>query len=121
MAELGAPVFALTACTPAHADDTPIGATTVGGKIFLDATYPNQYKNGKRTALSRNGQDLKRFYIKVDHRFSGVWSAHLTTDMNWTRNESPTAYGSSAPTCRAPSTRRWCCGWARRTSRGSAL
>lgn len=90
MAGLAGLVLALVACAPAHAADTPIGATTVGGKIFLDATHLNQYKNGERTALDANGLDLKRFYVDIDHRFSRVWSAHLTTDINWTRNQSPT-------------------------------
>jgi hypothetical protein len=74
----------------AHAADTPIGGTTIGGKLFLDTTHLNQYKNGKRTDVSRDGADLTRFYIDIDHRFSEVWSAHLTTDINWLRDDSPT-------------------------------
>lgn len=83
-------VLALAACPSARAADTPVGTTTVGGKLFLDATHLNQYRNGRRTALDRNGLDLKRFYVDIDHRFSPRWSAHLTTDINWTRNRSPT-------------------------------
>ncbi|MGS1012959.1 porin [Rhodanobacter sp. UC4448_H15] len=82
--------LATGAAAPATAADTPVGATTFNGKIFLDATHLNQYKNGKRTKLSPNGADLRRFYIDIDHRFSTIWSAHLTTDINWTRNQSPT-------------------------------
>lgn len=74
----------------AHAADTPIGDTTVGGKLFVNATHLNAYKNGQRTDVSRNGIDLKRFYIDIDHRFSEIWSTHLTTDVNWVRDQSPT-------------------------------
>lgn len=76
--------------TTAQAADTPIGGTTIGGKLFLDATHLDQYKNGKRTDTRRDGADLTRFYIDIDHRFSRVWSAHLTTDINWLRDDSPT-------------------------------
>ena len=86
----GSVFLALAAAAGAHAADTPVGATTVGGKLFLDVSHLNQYRNGQRTATSRDGADLKRFYIDVDHRFSQVWSAHLTTDINWMRNNSPT-------------------------------
>lgn len=67
-----------------------MGATTLGGKLFLDVSHLNAYRNGRRTATSRNGADLKRFYLDLDHRFSDVWSAHLTTDINWARDSSPT-------------------------------
>lgn len=75
--------------TSALAADTPIGETTFGGKIFVNASHLDQYKNGKRTDVARNGVDLTRFYIDIDHRFSQVWSAHLTTDINWLRDQSP--------------------------------
>lgn len=80
-----------TACTTAAlAQDTPIGGTTFGGKFFLNVSHLNQYRNGKRTDVSRDGADLTRFYVDIDHRFSPIWSAHLTTDINWLRDESPT-------------------------------
>jgi len=80
-----------TACTTAAlAQDTPIGGTTFGGKVFLNVSHLNQYRNGKRTDVSRDGADLTRFYVDIDHRFSPIWSAHLTTDINWLRDESPT-------------------------------
>jgi hypothetical protein len=90
LAGWGALALAISLVTPAAAAETPIGATTFNGKAFLDATHLNQYKKGKRTKLSSNGADLQRFYIDIDHRFSQIWSAHLTTDINWTRNQSPT-------------------------------
>ena len=83
-------LLAAGSSTAALADDTPIGDTTIGGKIFVNASHINQYKNGKRTDVSRDGADLTRFYVDIDHRFSRIWSAHLTTDINWLRDQSPT-------------------------------
>lgn len=82
--------LAAAAVTPVLAAETPIGETTFGGKIFVDASHLDQSKNGKRTDASGNSADLKRLYLDLDHRFSQVWSAHLTTDINWLRNASPT-------------------------------
>jgi hypothetical protein len=86
----GAGFLALGLAHGARATDTPPGVTTVEGTVFLDASHLNQYRDGKRTAASRNGADLTRFYLDVDHRLSRTWSAHLTTDINWTRDASPT-------------------------------
>lgn len=77
-------------CAPAQASDAEIGETTFGGKVFLDTTHLDQSKSGKRTDASGNGADLTRLYLDLDHRFSQVWSTHLTTDINWLRNASPT-------------------------------
>lgn len=90
VAGLAGLVLAVAAAAPARAADTAVGDTTLGGKIFIDATHLDQHRNGRRTGLDRNGVDLKRLYIDIDHRFSPVWSAHVTTDINWTRNQSPT-------------------------------
>lgn len=87
---IGSVFLALAVAADAHAGDTPVGGTTLGGTLFLDASHLNQYRNGQRTAASRNGADLTRFYLDVDHHFSRVWSAHLTTDIHWTRDTSPT-------------------------------
>ncbi len=79
-----------TVVAPARAADTAIGETRFGGKVFFDITRLDQDRNGQRTGASGNGADLKRLYLDVDHRFSQVWSTHLTTDINWLRHESPT-------------------------------
>ncbi len=75
---------------PAFAGDTRSGDTTFGAKVFVDATHLDQDKNGVRTDASGTNGDIKRLYLDFDHRFGQVWSAHLTTDINWLRDESPT-------------------------------
>jgi hypothetical protein len=57
--------------------------TKVGGLVFFDLTDIDN-KNGT-TANSQNGThfDIKRFYLTIDHKFSDVWSAHLTTDATY--------------------------------------
>lgn len=72
------------------ADDLPVGGTSVSGKLFLNASHLDQDVNGVRTDDSGTNADLKRFFINVDHRFSDVWSAHVTTDIHWQRHQDPT-------------------------------
>jgi hypothetical protein len=72
------------AAAPPVAAETAVGETSVGGKIFLGAGHLDGQTRDS------NGVDLTRFYIDVDRRHSRVWSAHLTTDINWLRDESPT-------------------------------
>jgi hypothetical protein len=83
-------VLASAVSVPVQAAELPVGGTSFGSTIFIDATHLDQTKRGKPVPLNRDGVDLKRFYLSVDHRFSDVWSAHLLTDINWTRNQSPT-------------------------------
>ncbi|WP_166208596.1 hypothetical protein [Cognatiluteimonas telluris] len=70
----------------AHAAETAIGETTFGGKVFIDATHLSTTRDGVDD--DSTGVDLTRLYFDIDHRFSPVWSAHLTTDVNWLRGES---------------------------------
>lgn len=81
-------MLALTAVV--HADEVPIGETTFNSKIFVDLTHLDQQAKGTRTDASGTDADLKRFYLDVNHRFSSVWSARVTTDINWLRNQDPT-------------------------------
>lgn len=80
----------LMAAGVAHADDLDVGETHVGTKIFLNASDLEQHVNGVRTDDSGTQADLTRFFINIDHRFSDVWSAHLTTDVHWMRHDDPT-------------------------------
>lgn len=68
------------------AADTPVGETTFGGRIFINASHLDSYQHGHRSASSGNGVDLTRLYLDLDHRFSPLWSAHVTTDINWLRD-----------------------------------
>lgn len=90
VAGLAALVFAAAGSPVAGAGELPAGDTDVGGTLFIDATHLDQTRNGKPVPLNRDGADLKRFYLSLDHRFGDVWSAHVVTDINWTRNQSPT-------------------------------
>lgn len=68
-----------------HAGDLPTGDS---GKVFVDVSHIDQRTNG--AGNSDTNADLKRFYINVDHRSGEVWSAHLTTDIQWHRHDDPT-------------------------------
>lgn len=64
--------------------------TTVGGTAFIDFTSINQKTNGARVAPSGVSLDLKRFYLTVDHKFDDMFSANLTTDVNYIANDGET-------------------------------
>lgn len=82
-------VLALVMAGVAWADE-PVGETSVGTKLFLDVSHLDHDLPGAGADASGSSADLKRFFIDVDHRFSKVWSAHLTTDINWLRDQDPT-------------------------------
>lgn len=84
------PTAVLCAAGVAQAADLPVGATQVGGKVFVDATHIDRTTAAGRSDGSGYGVDLTRFYLNVDHRFSDVWSAHLLTDLQWPRHDDPT-------------------------------
>ncbi len=83
------PAAGLLAAGVVHADELPVGATHVGGKLFVDVTHQEQKTRGVRT-VDDTDADLKRFFLTLDHRFSDVWSAHFTTDVHWQRHQDPT-------------------------------
>lgn len=82
------PAAMFLAAGVAHAGDLHPGETRVGGKIFVDASHIDRHANG--IGDSDTNVDLKRFYVNIDHRFGDVWSAHLTTDIQWHRHDDPT-------------------------------
>ena len=55
----------------------------IGGRMFFDLTNIDKTSNGKDTAASGTGLDVKRFYLTVDHKFNDIWSANLTTDFQY--------------------------------------
>ncbi|MBU6416988.1 MAG: carbohydrate porin [Xanthomonadaceae bacterium] len=69
----------------AWADDTKVSGTS-----FIDFTNLDQTSNGKKSATSGTGLDVKRFYLSIDHKFNDVWSANLTTDFNYVSNDGET-------------------------------
>jgi hypothetical protein len=58
-------------------------STTVGGKAYIDFTNIDSKTNGTKNDASGLGFDLKRFYLSVSHTFDDMWSANLTTDVNY--------------------------------------
>lgn len=77
-------------CRPARATAPAPGDTDFGIKVFLDVTHLDQTTHGQRTKASGTGADVTRLYLNLDHAFSPVWSAHVTSDINWMRDASPT-------------------------------
>ncbi|ARQ89349.1 porin [Stenotrophomonas maltophilia] len=55
----------------------------IGGRMFFDLTNIDKTSNGKDTAASGTGLDVKRFYLTVDHKFNDIWSVNLTTDFQY--------------------------------------
>jgi hypothetical protein len=65
--------------------------TTISGKSFLNVSNIHQTSTdllGHTTDNVQNGTqtELKRFYIGVDHKFSDVFSANITTDFRYNAN-----------------------------------
>ncbi|HEY2660255.1 MAG TPA: porin [Caulobacteraceae bacterium] len=66
------------------------GDTKVGGLVFADVSTIDQKSGGVHTNTqngfpSSNGYgfDIKRAYLTVDHKFSDVYSANITTDFTY--------------------------------------
>jgi outer membrane murein-binding lipoprotein Lpp len=79
--------------------------TTVGGVLWIDASYIHNTAQGAGSSLkcAPNGPcyttkpygnyyyadsssanvDIKRFYIIINHKINRIWSANLTTDFNY--------------------------------------
>jgi hypothetical protein len=58
-------------------------ATSITGRMYFDLSGVDQESNGRKVAPSGVGFDIKRFYLGVDHRFNAVYSANLTTDVQY--------------------------------------
>lgn len=65
--------------------------TTIGGRAFFNVSNIHQISvdaSGNKTESAQNGTqtELKRFYLIVDHKFSDVFSANLTSDFRYNAN-----------------------------------
>ncbi len=60
--------------------------TKISGRMYWDITSLNLKNDG--TASKNNGFsfDIKRFYIGIDHKFSSIFSANVTTDVTYDSN-----------------------------------
>lgn len=63
-----------------------LDGTTIGGKAYFNVSSIHQLSDG--APVSQNGvqADAKRFYFTVDHKFSKIFSANLTTDFRYGSN-----------------------------------
>jgi hypothetical protein len=62
-------------------------STTLSGRMFFNVSHIEQRSDGQAVGRS-TAFDLKRFYLGVEHRFSDIWSANLTTDVSLIANTS---------------------------------
>ena len=60
--------------------------TTISGKAFFNVSNIDQASDGADSVQSGTQADIKRFYIGVDHKFSDMFSANLTTDFRYNAN-----------------------------------
>jgi hypothetical protein len=60
--------------------------TKIGGKAYFNVSNINQKSDGLDSAQNGTQTELKRFYLTVDHKFSDMFSANLTTDFRYTTN-----------------------------------
>lgn len=74
-------------------------STTVGGKIFADMSHISAQNDGADASSTGSGIDVKRFYLTVDHDFTDMWSANLTTDFNLSTCSGTDSTGAALKTC----------------------
>lgn len=78
----------LAGSSVADATEVPVGETRLSATFFLDLTWLESKTDGVRDISDANA-DMKRFFFNIDHRFSEVWSAQITTDIQWLRRDYP--------------------------------
>lgn len=80
-----------TTDTRLSAVEKALNNTTLSGKMYFDLTNTDQKNSDTgKTSNSGTGFDVKRFYLSVDHKFTDIWSANLTTDFNYVSNDGQT-------------------------------
>jgi hypothetical protein len=57
--------------------------TIVGGQVFLDVSHITNQHHGVDVNPTGTGFDIKRGYLIVDHKFNDIFSADLTTDVQF--------------------------------------
>src|SRR3954466_16040493 len=86
----GAAAITLIASGAQGADAPPPASgwwnnTSISGRMYYDVTNITNKANGLRIPGAGNGTgfDIKRFYVGIDHSFSGIFSANVTTDTTY--------------------------------------
>lgn len=74
------------AAAPASSVPAWVADTKIGGKAYLNVSNIHQLSDGVPSSQNGMQAELKRFYLTVDHRFSDVFSANLTTDFRYGTN-----------------------------------
>lgn len=62
--------------------------TSISGKAFFNVSNIDHKRAGVDQTDNGTETELKRFYIGVDHKFSDVFSANVTTDFRYNTNGS---------------------------------
>ena len=62
------------------------GDTKISGKAYFNVSSIDQKSDGADSGQNGVQTELKRFYLGVDHKFSDVFSANLTTDFRYNSN-----------------------------------
>ncbi|MGA9658883.1 MAG: porin, partial [Asticcacaulis sp.] len=76
---VAAAVIALAAiASGASAQDT-----TISGRMYADFTNIDNKVDGVEKNPTGTGFDIKRLYIGIDHKFSDMFSANVTTDFQY--------------------------------------
>jgi hypothetical protein len=58
-------------------------STSISGRMYYNISNIEQKSNGVKTTPSGTGLDIKRFYVGIDHKFNSVYSANITTDVQY--------------------------------------
>ncbi|HEY1607533.1 MAG TPA: hypothetical protein VGF77_18245 [Allosphingosinicella sp.] len=61
--------------------------TSISGQMFFNVSHIDQHSDGQLVGRS-TGIDVKRLYVGIDHKFSDIWSANITTDISLIANTS---------------------------------
>lgn len=77
-----------TQVTPPPKKEAPgwFADTRISGKAFFNVSSIDQKSDGADSVQNGTQTELKRFYIGVDHKFSDVFSANITTDFRYNSN-----------------------------------
>jgi Phosphate-selective porin O and P len=60
--------------------------TSISGKGFVNVSNISHKRNGVDQTDNGTETELKRFYIGIDHKFTEVFSANVTTDFRYNAN-----------------------------------
>jgi hypothetical protein len=60
--------------------------TKISGRMYYDMSYINNKREGVKQSNSGVGFDIKRFYVSIDHQFTDMFSADVTTDFTYDSN-----------------------------------